>query len=95
MDWIPKLILLNNIPLPTPNTTKTPAHTAVLVCRSKSVKSPHPAVVITQPDQIAQRKRPMRVVMIETTMEPGRRRNRTGKMLMPLWIGAVSRTDMK
>jgi hypothetical protein len=93
--WIPKLTLLNNIPLPTPNTTKTPVQTAVLVWRSKSVKRPHPAVAMIQPHQIAHRKRPMRVVMIETTIEPGRRRKRTGKMLMPLWIGTVSRTDMK
>jgi hypothetical protein len=85
--WIPKLTLLNNMPLP--------AQTAVLVLRFKSRKSPHPAVVIDQPDQMAHRKRPIRVVMIETTMEPGRRRKRTGKMLMPLWIGAISRTDMK
>jgi hypothetical protein len=82
--WIPKLTLLNNMPLPTPNTTKTPAQTAVLVLRFKSRKSPHPAVVIDQPDQMAHRKRPIRVVMMETTMEPGRRRKRTGKMLMPL-----------
>jgi hypothetical protein len=51
--WIPKLMLLNNMPLPTPKTMKTPVQIAVLVCRSKSVKRPHPAVVITQPLQIA------------------------------------------
>jgi hypothetical protein len=93
--WIPKFTLLSNIPLPTPNTTKTPAQTSVLVCRSKSAKRPQPVVVINQPLQRAHRKRPMRVLMIETTMEPGRRRKRTGKMLTPLWIAVVSRTDMK
>jgi hypothetical protein len=92
---IPTFTLVNTIPLPTPNNANIPAQIAVFVSRPKSIRRLQPMVARTQPIQMAQRKRPRRVLRMETRTEPGRRRQTTGKILTPLCTGVLACMDWK
>lgn len=83
---MPTLTLVKTMPFPTPKRATTTARTAILVWMSKRMNKPHATVVTTQPLQIAHRKRPVRVVRIETTMDPGTKKHAAGKTSTPAFV---------
>lgn len=84
MAWTPMLTLVKTIPFPTPKTANIPAQIGVFVSWPKRIIRPEPMVVRAHPLQMAQRKWPRELLKMETSTEPGRRRQTTGNMLRPL-----------
>lgn len=95
MAWMPTLMLVSSMPMPIPKTASTTAQTGVGVTSSKSTKRPQATDDMAHPIQSAHRKRPVRVVKMEMTMLPGRRRHVTGKMSSPACVGDTKWTAVK